>query len=72
MKLVYHRLAVRDVREALDYYEREAGSHLADRFFREFLATIGRIQANPLQFPPVADNRLRRANLNTFPSRPSA
>ncbi len=28
MKAAYHRLAVRDVREILDYYESEAGSSL--------------------------------------------
>lgn len=36
MKLIYHRLAVRDVRDMLDYYESEAGPQLADRFFSEF------------------------------------
>jgi plasmid stabilization system protein ParE len=67
MKLIYHRLAVRDVQEVLDYYESEAGPQLADRFFSELLDTIGKIQTNPRHFPPVADTELRRANLTSFP-----
>jgi len=67
MKLIYHRLAVRDVREVLDYYEDEAGSHLTDRFFADFLAIIDKIRANPQHFPPLADTGLRRANLISFP-----
>lgn len=67
MKLVYHRLAVRDVREVLDYYESEAGSHLADRFYEGMLDIIGKIQANPRHFPPVGDTGLRRGNLTDFP-----
>ena len=41
MKTVYHRLAVRDVRQILDHYESEAGRPLADRFFSDFLLTVG-------------------------------
>jgi plasmid stabilization system protein ParE len=67
MKLVYHRLAVRDVREVLDYYENEAGGHLADRFFDEFLAIIDKIRTNPRHYPPLSDTGLRRANLISFP-----
>lgn len=67
MKLRYHRLAVRDVRDVLDYYESEAGSPLADRFLNELLATIDKIQANSLHFPPLSDTGLRRANLTNFP-----
>ena len=67
MKLIYHRLAVRDVREVLDYYETEAGSPLADRFFGGLLAIIEKIQANPQYFPPLGDTGLRRANLTNFP-----
>ncbi len=33
MKVIYHRSAVRDVRQILDHYESEAGPHLANRFF---------------------------------------
>ncbi len=32
MKAVYHRLAAKDVRAILDYYEAESGLGLADRF----------------------------------------
>jgi plasmid stabilization system protein ParE len=48
MKLIYHRLAVRDVREVVDYYESEAGTQLADRFFGKLLDAIGKIQSPAL------------------------
>jgi len=67
MKLIYHRLAVRDVREVLDYYQSESGQHLADRFYGEFVETIRKIQENPRHFPPVINTGLRRAHLNSFP-----
>lgn len=67
MKVLYHRLAVRDVREVLDYYERKAGKHLADRFYNEFVEAVTKIQSNPKHFPPVAVTAFRRANLASFP-----
>ncbi len=66
MKVIYHRLAVRDIRKILDYYEGEAGSQLADRFFNDFLGTVGKALANPLHFPPLGEV-MRRANLEDFP-----
>jgi plasmid stabilization system protein ParE len=66
MKLIYHNLAVRDVREILDHYELEGGKHLGDRFFGELLATLGKALANPEYFPPAGDSA-RRANLEIFP-----
>ena len=67
MKLIYHRLAVRDVREVLDFYEGEAGSALADRFFENLMSIIGKLRENPRHFPPVGETGLRRANLADFP-----
>ena len=66
MRLIYHRLAVRDVREILSYYEEEAGTRLADRFFEELLEILDRIIANPRHFPPFG-GVMRRANLGGFP-----
>lgn len=66
MKVIYHRLAVRDVRETLDHYEYEAGQALADRFFADLLATLAKALANPNHFPPLGET-LRRANLTDFP-----
>jgi plasmid stabilization system protein ParE len=66
MKVIYHRLAVRDIRQILDYYESEAGPPLADRFFNDFLATVGKALSNPLHFPPLGEV-MRRANLADFP-----
>jgi len=67
VKLIYHRLAVRDVREILDYYEGEAGTPLADRFFEDLMAVIGKLRENPRHFPPMGETGLRRANLADFP-----
>ena len=66
MKLIYHRLAVRDVRQILDHYEIEVGGHLADRFFKDLLETVSKAMINPRHFPLVAPN-MRRANLTSFP-----
>ena len=66
MRLIYHRLAVRDVREILYYYEKEAGIRLADRFFDDLLETLDRVVANPRHFPPFGEV-MRRANLRGFP-----
>lgn len=66
MKVVYHRLAVRDVRQILDHYEEEAGRKLADRFFDTLLATLDKALTSPRYYPPVGE-RHRRANLKGFP-----
>jgi hypothetical protein len=67
MMLIYHRLAVLDVREVLAYSEKEAGTHLVERFFKEFLSMIEKIRTHPRHFPPVTNTALRRANLDNFP-----
>lgn len=67
MKMIYHRLAARDIQDVLDYYESEAGGSLAARFLEELLAIIDKIQSNPRHFPPMSDTGLRRANLTNFP-----
>ena len=67
MKLIYHRLAARDVREIIVYYEKDAGTHLADRFFDELITTIEKIKANPQHFSPLNGTEFRRANLTNFP-----
>lgn len=66
MKVVYHRLAVRDVRQILEHYEIEAETQLADRFLNDLLAMIGEALANPRRYPPLGE-LVRRANLTGFP-----
>ena len=66
MKVIYHRLAAKDVRGILDYYERESGSHLAERFFSDFLRTVAKALENPRHFAPAGEV-MRRANLAEFP-----
>lgn len=66
MKVIYHRAAARDVRQVLNYYENEADSKLADRFFNDLLASVSKALSNPRHFPPL-DGFVRRANLRDFP-----
>ena len=47
MEVIFHRLIQKDLREALDYYETEGGSKLADRFFEEAEAAVSRAVKNP-------------------------
>ena len=66
MGLVFHRLIPRDLRTVLDYYMREGGSELAQRFYAEFDQIVAQLAANPRRFHPIAQE-LRRANFQTFP-----
>ena len=66
MKVIYHRLAARDVRGILAYYEAESGSQLAKRFFADFLRTVAKALENPRHFTPAGEV-MRRANLDEFP-----
>ena len=65
-QVIYHRLIDRDIRCALDYYESEGGSRLADRFFSEVEATLEEIEARPTSHH-FSDGGLRKATLGSFP-----
>ena len=65
-QVIYHRLIDRDIRCALDYYESEGGSRLADRFFADVQATVGAIEQNPTSHH-FSDGGLRRISLSSFP-----
>ena len=58
MKVIYHRLAAKDVRGILDYYERESGSPLAERFVADFLRTVAKALENPRHFAPAGEVNL--------------
>jgi plasmid stabilization system protein ParE len=66
MEVIYHRLVVRDLRVALDYYELEGGTKLADRFFAEVEEAVVKIISQPTgqHFP---DGGYRRRALRSFP-----
>jgi plasmid stabilization system protein ParE len=55
-----------DLRGVLAYYEREAGSHLSQRFYQEFERLAAQIQTNPKMFRPYC-KVLSRANFRGFP-----
>ena len=66
MEVIYHRLIQKDLREALDHYESEGGTKLADRFFEEAEAAAARVAINPQGFHFQAED-LRRVSLKNFP-----
>ena len=65
MKLHFHRAVQADLRLALEYFDREGGPKLGDRFFAEVQAAKERIATNPTRFSFFKDD-LRRARLRVF------
>jgi len=65
-QVIYHRLIQRDIHSALDYYDREGGSKLGDRFFSEIQSAVIDIEQNPLRHH-FSDGGLRRLSLKSFP-----
>jgi toxin ParE1/3/4 len=66
MRLVFHPLVQRDLRDALTFYEQTGGVQLADRFWTDVVRHVGMIEKFPLSFHPVGSD-VRRINLGTFP-----
>lgn len=68
MTLEFHPTVQRDFNEALDYYEAEGGTHLADRFEAEFRTCLAAVKAGPTRFPFYQRSDLfRRIRLKSFP-----
>lgn len=65
-KITYHLGARLDVLEIVQYYEREAGVELADRFTAELEEFIEYIAERPHSYRETAKG-IRRANLDRFP-----
>ena len=65
MNLHFHRAVQTDLRLALEYFDREGGFKLGDRFFAEVQATKDRIATHPTHFSFFKDD-LRRARLRVF------
>ena len=65
-RVVYHVEAQFDVLEIVEYYEREAGVGVADRFTAELESFIERLAENPLAYREFRLG-IRRANLHKFP-----
>jgi len=66
MKVVLHPLVHIDIAEAMEFYEREGGSHLAADFFRESERVVATIGQRAVSFPLWKDV-LRRAQFRRFP-----
>ena len=65
MNLHFHRAVQTDLRFALEYFDREGGAKLGNRFFAEVQATKDRIAAGPTHFGFFKDD-IRRAKLRVF------
>ncbi len=68
MNLEFHPAVQRDVNEITGYYEREASTALAERFFTALLAQLDRVAAHPERCSPYPPNpRYQRAFIPGFP-----
>jgi len=65
MKVVYHLGARLDVLKIVEWYEKEDGPELADRFVRELETHIENLARYPLNFG--TERKIMRANLEKFP-----
>jgi plasmid stabilization system protein ParE len=66
LKIEFHPSVYSDVDQIMSYYERVAGSELADDFYSEFIAFV----RSAAQAPDIYNIRirdLRRVNLSRFP-----
>ncbi len=64
----FHSAVRSDFNGALDYYEAQGGSHLAERFEAEFRACLMAVKAGPTRFPFYQkSDRFRRVRLRSFP-----
>jgi len=50
MRLEFHPAVQRDLGDALDYYRKEGGPNLSERFEKEFRACLSAIKAAPADF----------------------
>lgn len=66
MRISLHRNVYGDVSEVMDYYDKVAGSHLADDFYKELRRLMLKAANEPLRFR-IYERDLRRANLARFP-----
>jgi plasmid stabilization system protein ParE len=66
MQAIFTSAANRDVKRALDYYKREAGAKVAERFIDQIELAVSRILKNPGAYRVVAKD-LRCVNLDRFP-----
>lgn len=63
--IVYHVGARLDVLEIVEWYERQNGPELADRFTQELEKYIEKLAGNPSKYKD--QKGIRRANLDRFP-----
>jgi plasmid stabilization system protein ParE len=66
MRLILHPKVQSDVESIMEYYERVAGSQLADDFYSELRKFMGEVGERPESFS-VREGDLRRVNLHRFP-----
>lgn len=68
MRVEFHPAVQDDFNAALDYYEAEGGTHLANRFEAEVRSCVAAIKAGPTHFSFYQkSSRFRRIRLKSFP-----
>jgi plasmid stabilization system protein ParE len=65
VSLRFHPLVQSDVKLALEYFDREGGSKLCDRFFVELQGLLARIESHPKRYG-FFEGDIRRASLRVF------
>lgn len=66
IQAIFSSAANRDVKRALDYYKREAGTKIAEGFVHQIELAVARILRSPKAYRIVAKD-LRCVNLDRFP-----
>ena len=68
MRIEFHPQVQNDFNEAIAYYEKYAGNHVANLFETEVRAAIAMIAREPRRFPYFGTTRVfRRIRLDRFP-----
>lgn len=68
MRLEFHPTVQNDFNAALEYYEAEGGTHLADRFEEEVRSCVAAIKAGPTHFFVLSEEQpIPRIRLKSFP-----
>jgi hypothetical protein len=66
LKISFHPSVYSDVDQVMSYYERVAGTELADDFYAEFISFV-HIAAHTPEVFNIRIRDLRRVNLDRFP-----
>ena len=66
-EVILHRLVRKDMDGVRKYYTEKSGVELANRFYMDFMAAVGKVVEMPTRYHPV-HGTLRRTAIYGFPS----